>query len=141
MKESLSLHSEPAELGRLVAFAEAFALRHALPAPERVRLLIMLEELFTNSVEHGYDGPTSRGRIEVALACDAAHFTIEFSDDGRPFDPLAAELADFVKPAAGRIGGFGLRIVRSLADEVRYAREAGRNCLVLTRSFTGRHSA
>jgi anti-sigma regulatory factor (Ser/Thr protein kinase) len=130
----LSLRNEAAELGRLAAFAEEFARRHALPAQERVRLLLILEELFTNAVVHGYEGSPSAGHIEVVLSLAAGRLTIEFSDDGRPFEPLSGRLPDLAQPAAVRpIGGLGLHIVRSLAEEAHYVREAGRNRLVLTR--------
>jgi serine/threonine-protein kinase RsbW len=136
--ETLSLYSEPAELERLIGFAEAFARDHGLPAPEQVRLLIMLEELFANAVEHGYDGPTPAGRIDVALGFDGTQLTITFSDDGRPFEPLAGSLPDLAQPAEiRRIGGLGLHILRSLVDGARYCRESGRNHLVLTRRLAG----
>src|SRR5713226_5572285 len=114
MRASLSLRSDPAELRRLAGFAEEFARRHALPARERARLLIILEELFTNSVNHGYDSEASLlGRIGVALTFDAGRLRIAFSDDGRPFDPLTRPLPDLNHQAAERrLGGLGLPILR-----------------------------
>jgi len=53
-------------------------------------------------------------------------------DDGRPFDPLAHPLP----PAPQRLEdvgpqGFGLPIVRKLADHLAYSRHEGGNQLVL----------
>ena len=134
MRASLSLRSDPDQLGRLVGFAEGFARRHTLPDGERVRLLIILEELFINAVRHGY-GDAPEGRIEIDLAFDAGRLKIEFRDDGRPFDPLTESLPDLDEPVAKRrIGGLGLRILRSLVDDARYSRDGARNHLVLTRN-------
>lgn len=134
MSALLSLRSDPAELRRLADFAVGFAHRHALPDAERARLLVILEELFTNAVKHGYNGGARGGRIEIALACKAGRLRIAFTDDGRPFDPLTWPLPDLDQPAAKRrIGGLGLHIVRSLTDDAQYARDSGRNHLVLTR--------
>jgi anti-sigma regulatory factor (Ser/Thr protein kinase) len=133
----LSLRSDPAEFRRLVSFADGFARCRGLPSGERARLLIILEELFTNVVNHGYDSVTPSGGIEVALAFDGERLEIEFSDDGRPFDPLSTSLPNFALPAAQRkIGGLGLQILRSLTDEARYFRRDGRNHLILTRNIT-----
>ncbi len=70
-------------------FAEKFAGRCGLPGAERARLLIILEELFTNAVRYGYPDGAADGRIKVALRDQAGRIEIDFSDDGRPFDPLA----------------------------------------------------
>jgi anti-sigma regulatory factor (Ser/Thr protein kinase) len=135
-RTSLVLRNDPAELSRLIARAERFASRHALPALERARLSIILEELFTNAVKHGYDDLAPPGRIEVALALDAGQLMIEFNDDGRPFDPLLEIPCELdPPPPMHRIGGVGLNIVRSLADSARYVREGDRNHLVLTRKI------
>jgi len=99
--------------------------------------LIILEELFTNSVNHGYDSEASLlGRIGVALTFDAGRLRIAFSDDGRPFDPLTRPLPDLNHQAAERrLGGLGLPILRSLVDDARYSRDGDRNHLVLTRKI------
>ena len=139
MTASLSLRSDAAELCRVVSFAEDFARRHALSSAERARLLIILEELFTNAVNHGYDGKAPAGRIEIALGLEAGRLKIEFSDDGRPFDPQIRALPDLDQPGADRqIGGLGLHILRSLVDDARYTRDDERNHLVLIRNAVGR---
>ncbi len=132
----VDLRSDHAELCRLIGFAEAFARRHLLPGAERARLLVVLEELFTNAVNHGYPGGRAAGRIDITLAVAGAALTIAFSDDGRPFDPLARTPPDLDRPATERpIGGLGLRLLRAFVDEARYCRRDGRNHLVLIRNL------
>ena len=53
MRASIVLCGVTDELARLVAFAEAFAGDCGFADDERARLLIILEELFTNVVAHG----------------------------------------------------------------------------------------
>ena len=137
MKASLGLRGDGAELGRLLGFAEEFARRQSLPEAERSRLLIILEELFTNTVKYGYpEGAAAAGRIEVGLAVTRGRLEIHFSDNGRPFDPLSHAPSGLDRPSAERpLGGLGLQLLRSLVDEARYRRERGRNCLALVRNL------
>jgi anti-sigma regulatory factor (Ser/Thr protein kinase) len=133
---SLSLRSDAAELSRLIGFGEEFACRNLLSSADRSRLLIILEELFTNTVNHGHFGRAPLGSIDIVLALAAGRLTIEFSDDGWPFDPLSGPLPDLDQTVANRqIGGLGLHIVRSLVDEARYTRDGNRNRLVLIRKI------
>ncbi|HUC72113.1 MAG TPA: ATP-binding protein [Stellaceae bacterium] len=134
MNGVLRLRVIEGELPRLVEFVEKFAECCELPDAERARLLIILEELFTNTVRYGYPEGASDGRIKVALAIMAGQIEIDFSDDGQPFDPLAQRSPEFGRPSSERmVGGLGLHIVRSLVDGARYRRDGDRNQLTLVR--------
>ena len=134
MRASITLCSDGAELSQLGAFTEAFARSCGLPDEERARLLIILEELFTNVVAHGYKGRSAAGSVAVGLGWRNGRLTIDFVDDGRPFDPLARAGPDLDMPGEERpIGGLGIRIVRALVDEAHYRREGVRNHLHLMR--------
>ena len=135
MRASITLRGEAAELVRLEAFAEAFARNCALADDERSRLLVILEELFTNVVEHAYEGVQfAAGSVAVTLGWKHGRLTIDFVDDGPPFDPLAHSAPDLDAPPEQRpIGGLGILIVRALVDEARYWREGRRNHLHLVR--------
>jgi anti-sigma regulatory factor (Ser/Thr protein kinase) len=134
MRASINLRSEASELIRLEAFAEAFARDRGLADEERGRLLVILEELFTNVVAHGYGGEFEAGSVAVALDWRRGRLTINFVDDGPPFDPLAHSAPDLDAPAEQRpIGGLGIAIVRALFDRARYCRHGHRNHLHLVR--------
>jgi len=135
MRASITLRGEAAELVRLEAFAEAFARNCALADDDRSRLLVILEELFTNVVEHAYEGVQfAAGSVAVTLGWKHGRLTIDFVDNGPPFDPLAHSAPDLDAPPEQRpIGGLGISIVRALVDEARYWREGHRNHLHLLR--------
>jgi anti-sigma regulatory factor (Ser/Thr protein kinase) len=138
MKASISVRSETAEWPLVRSFAEDFAARHGLSRDERARLLIVLEELLTNLSKYGYDAGAPSGSAEIGLGIDALQLTIEFSDDGRPFDPLAHRPTGLSASAESRqIGGLGLHIVRSFTRNASYVRDHGRNRLRLTRDLAG----
>lgn len=134
MKRVLELHASAAALPRLIAFAETFAAGCGLPASEKSRLLLILEELFTNAVRYGYPPGARPGRIAVALTAGPGRIEIDFTDDGAPFDPLAQPAPRLDRPPRERPpGGLGLHILRALADEAGYRRARGRNHLLLVR--------
>ena len=134
MRASINLRSEASELTRLEAFAEAFVRDRGLADEERARLLDILEELFTNVVTHGYGGEFEAYSVAVALDWRRGRLTINFVDDGPPFDPLAHSAPDLDAPAEQRpIGGLGIAIVRALVDRARYCRQGQRNHLHLVR--------
>jgi serine/threonine-protein kinase RsbW len=133
-RASITLCAEPVELARLQAFAVEFAHQGGLPDDERSRLLIILDELFTNAVTHGRAPRSAGGTIAVALGWRAGRLRISFVDDGRPFDPLAFRGPDLEEATEERgIGGLGIHIVRSLVHQARYRREGHRNHLHLVR--------
>ena len=133
-RASITLRAEHAEFTRLQAFADGFAHQYDLPDDERSRLLIILDELFTNAVTHGHRPHPAGGTIVVALGCRAGRLRISFVDDGQPFDPLAFFGPDLEEATEERgIGGLGIHIVRSLVHQARYRREGDRNHLHLVR--------
>ncbi len=114
-------------------FVADFVTRNALAMDEQHRIMIVLEELITNLAKYGYQNRPA-GSAEIAMQLDAPRLTIEFIDDGDPFDPLAAPPPDLEAPLEERdLGGLGVHIVRSLLDEVRYSRAGDRNVLQLMR--------
>lgn len=132
MRASIALRSEAAELIRLEAFAEAFARGCGLADDERARLLVILEELFTNVVAHGYGVQCAAGSVAVTLGWRRGRLTIDFVDDAPPFDPLAHPRPELDAPAEQRpTRGLGITIVRALVDQARYWREGHRNHLHL----------
>ncbi len=136
MKSSVRLRGVEAEFARLVEFAEDFARHCGLPDPERSRLLIILEELFTNSVRYGCAAAGPDAAVKIALSAKPGCIEIDFSDNGVAFDPLAQDAPEFEPPLNERPdGGLGLHIVRGLVHEARYRRERGRNHLILVRNL------
>ncbi len=141
-RASITLRAEHAEFTRLQAFADEFARQCALPDDERSRVLIILDELFTNVVTHGRGPHSARGTIAVALGWRTGRLRISFVDDCQPFDPLAFRGPDLEEATEERgIGGLGIHIVRSLVHQARYRREGDRNHLHLVRRVESTNQA
>lgn len=62
--------------------------------------------------------------------------TIQFLDNGKPFNPLAKEDADITLSAEARkIGGLGILMVKKSMDAVDYNYEDGKNILTIKKSI------
>lgn len=83
---------------------------------------LMLNELMTNSVKHGFAADEG-GRIEVALRAEDDRFELTVADNGTGFD--AAEV---------RAGASGLGLVRGLAEKlggsVEFSSNSGARCII-----------
>lgn len=116
------------------AFVERFCKRHDIARNDGLRLMLIVEELFVNTVMHGR-GAAEGIQVRICLAAGPAQVELVYEDTADPFDPLSCvhrapagpESAD----AEGESGGFGLALVTQMADGVRYARQDGRNRLTI----------
>jgi anti-sigma regulatory factor (Ser/Thr protein kinase) len=96
--------------------------------PAALRAELVIEELFTNTVRHGYKGECDHPVwLHVLPAPGALYLT--YQDAADAFDPLALDLCD--PCLQQRIGGQGIRLVRSFASSIAYRRCDERNILTL----------
>ncbi|MEO7337763.1 MAG: ATP-binding protein [Caldimonas sp.] len=124
-----------ASLSATSDFAHDFCRRHGIDRTRELKLTLILEELVTNTIEHGYGAETDAA-VSVALATTPGSLRVLYEDAAPPFDPLAHRAdtaAAVLEPFDSRpIGGLGIPLVGGLASEARYEYEAGRNKLWLT---------
>ena len=94
-----------------------------MTAAEADRLMLIVEELFVNTVTHGQccDGSST---IEVAVGRSAAGIHLRYSDAAAPFDIAAAPC-----PAAQEtgVGGLGITLIHGLCRQLSARHAAGRN--------------
>jgi anti-sigma regulatory factor (Ser/Thr protein kinase) len=90
-------------------------------ANERTDFCVKLavEELFTNMVKYNSKSATD---ITIRAASQGGSLVVELIDsDVDPFDPATADEAGVDEALADRrIGGLGLRLVRSVVDRITY---------------------
>jgi anti-sigma regulatory factor (Ser/Thr protein kinase) len=96
---------------------------------------LCLEELFLNAVQHGH---ANRASISVRAQSDGV--TVEFADDGEPFDPTLAPAKRISGPTDDfEIGGYGAGLMQKFSRRMSYRRFEGMNRLVL--EFDAGHNA
>jgi len=137
MQSRLTVRADADALRHVSEFVGEFTLRHRIEAADRARIAIVLEELLTNLLKYGYIDRSEPGAAEVVLELEGDRLSIEFADDGRPFDPLAEPPPDLDEPVRSRpVGKLGLEIVRALTHEVSYRRDHDRNIVRMVRRVT-----
>ena len=129
--KSVLLKNDLSELQRLNQIVTEFAKRHGLASELVFRLNLVLEEIITNVISHGYkDG--LQHEIAVRLFWKDPNMKVEVEDDGCPFNPLRAPPPDMGQPLTDRrVGGLGIHLVREMMDELEYRRENDKNLLIL----------
>ena len=113
------------------ALAESFGTATGADHATTLRVILVLEELFTNTVTHGYP-MDSDGPVWVTLASEGRAITVTYEDAAPAFDPLAHVTDLALAPEERAPGGLGLALVRGLCMTASYIRIAGRNRLTLT---------
>ena len=129
VKAALHTPLPPDPVRVLIAEVDAGLGVAQLPATLVHDLHLVIEEVATNVLGHGADD----GRVptlEVEAHLDGRALSMEFRDDGQPFDPLSLPAPDLECDIADRpIGGLGVHLVRELAEHIAYTREHDHNVL------------
>ena len=136
MRRSLNINPVPGAaaaeaLPRIVAFVEEMAELDDWAPDLVLRSNLILEELILNTLTHGRTSGLSD--IEITLESGVNSVTITVVDDGAAFDPLNDKPSpDTELPLQERsIGGLGLHLVRTMAEDLEYKYADGKNHLTL----------
>jgi anti-sigma regulatory factor (Ser/Thr protein kinase) len=130
------LRNDRAEIRRLAGLAEQFGRAAQLGDDEVMNLNLVLDEIVTNVLDHGFDGLAGDAEIRLTLTREGDALTIRVEDNGRAFDPLQAAPPDLDAPIEDRpVGGLGIHIVRSVMETIEYQRRGGHNVLTMHKTI------
>lgn len=95
---------------------------------------IAVEEIYVNIAHYAYPLGEGDAVIRCGVSKEAESITVQFLDEGTPFDPLAKKDADISLSAEERsIGGLGILMTKKLMDEISYQYEEGKNILTIVK--------
>src|SRR5262249_52596668 len=104
----------------------------ALPRESGLRLTLLVEELFTNTVIHGHGGDSE---APVRLVCEGTEgrIALDYEDPGPPYDPFppAPPPGLQARVEGRRVGGLGVLLVSAMARQVEYRRVGNTNRISL----------
>ena len=113
----------------ILSFVSFLLDSHGCSPQARTQLRMAVEELYVNVTLYAYSDQDGWAEIRGSVKDGAATFVL--IDGGRPFNPLEKDDPDIMLPGEERgIGGLGIFMVKTMADEVEY--EYRDNCNRLT---------
>ena len=129
----LTLPTQISALRQMEEAVEAFGAQEDWPPRLAFQMQLVLEELASNVIRHGFG--EEGHEFEISVSSDPDAVTVEVVDAAAPYNPITetpepdldAELED------RQIGGLGVFLVRDVADEMSYRREDGKNRLVIVK--------
>ena len=117
-------------------FVDEFCAAARVDPPTGAALTLIVEELFANSVQHGYRAGPSYAEWPVWLSLAIADGRIDalYEDAAPEYNPFAKIAApDYSGPAESwRLGGLGVVLVAGHASDIDYERRCGRNRIRFT---------
>jgi anti-sigma regulatory factor (Ser/Thr protein kinase) len=106
------------------------------PMKAQMQIDIAVDELFSNIVHYAYNPATGPATVRVEVERDPLAVVITFFDNGKPFDPLAADDPDTTLSAEARKeGGLGVFLVKKTMDAVSYEYKDGKNILKIKKNI------
>ncbi len=109
----------------------------ALGCPNKIMAQIdaVTDDIVSNIANYAYG--EEEGNVTVKMRPDDEMVTIVFSDNGRPYNPLAKVDPDITLSAEERpIGGLGILMIKKMMDNIDYRYLNGQNTLIIKKKLT-----
>jgi serine/threonine-protein kinase RsbW len=117
---TLLVPSSTQNLALIRDFVTSVGLQAGLGDDDVAKLELAVDEACTNVIEHAHRGDLSKD-VVVRATFDERTLRIEVVDTGEGFDPAKLPQENLEQMVAKhRSGGLGLRVMKSLMDEVSY---------------------
>ncbi len=98
---------------------------------------IVVEEVYVNIASYAYDESATDRPSWVECGAVGDDFYLIFRDMGKEYDPLQKEDPVIGDPMRMTIGGYGIYMVKTIADDItyKYDRENGQNILTIIKKI------
>jgi serine/threonine-protein kinase RsbW len=125
-KFMLQVPSSTENLALIREFVGSAALQAGFNSSEIAKLELAVDEACANVIEHAYGHDTTK-EVIVRATLDDESLSIDVEDTGNGFDPNSVDQEEIEQLISKRkTGGLGMRLMKTLMDEVRYECEPGK---------------
>lgn len=122
IERTFQLHvpSSTENLAMIRDFVGSIGERAGFGASDLAKIELAVDEACANVMEHAYGSDATR-EVLVKATLDAESVQIRVVDTGKGFDPAQVAQPDLEQLIRDRrTGGLGMRLIRSVMDEVQY---------------------
>ena len=117
---SLQVPSSTENLALIREFVTTVGAQAGLAEIEIAKLELAVDEACANVIEHAYSHDASK-EVTVSANYDGDSITFKIEDTGAGFDPTKIQQEELESLIAKRKdGGLGMRLIKTLMDEVQY---------------------
>ncbi len=122
----------------VAAFLEEACAEAALGAQDGLRIRLIVEELFTNTIRHGH-GQDSDQPVILTITVRDGEVALIYEDTAPPYDPFSAVRAPDESATVDQrpVGGLGVVLIAHMARHIEYSYAQGRNRISLVVSSAG----
>jgi serine/threonine-protein kinase RsbW len=132
LRHELILGNDLRELRRMSAWLDSTGNALGIDEDLHFKFDLCANEVVTNIISYAF-ADAGAHRIRLCFGIEAEKAFLEFEDDGRAFDPLAAAAGNRASSLdAAEIGGWGLQLVSQMLSDSRYERRRETNVLRLS---------
>ena len=115
------------KLPEVTEFFDRILSEAEVPAKTVLQINVVVDEILSNIIY--YSGATS---VKAGCTSTNDQVILQFTDNGRPYDPREKADPDISLPLEEReIGGLGIFMVKKIMDEISYEYKDGQNILTL----------
>ena len=114
-------------------FIEDFCGNAQVPRESCLKVTLVVEELFLNTVKHGHRGG-SDAPIWITLVAEEGKVSLAYEDNAPPFNPFSRATREMLEALSEtrREGGLGVLLANSLTSAADYSYVFGRNRIRIT---------
>jgi serine/threonine-protein kinase RsbW len=137
-KAELTIQSSIEQLEQIRGFISKAAEAFGFEERESYKIVLAVDEACSNIIRHGY-GKNADEKLHIVIQTVDNRFTVTVNDNGKSYDIRTHPMPDMEAYfAAKKSGGLGIKLIRSLVDEIEYEQSNGENKLVLTKRLPAR---
>lgn len=127
MKKEITVKPSGEAVAEVTEFVESILSENDIPFKTIAQVNVAIDEIFSNIAL--YSGASS---ATVTCILNSDNIEIEFSDNGKPYDPTKSKDPDTSLSADEReIGGLGIFMVRKTMDDISYVYRDNKNILTI----------